>query len=48
MHLDISTDIHIFVLHYVFEPRFNRHLKLFEGWDDHLISTERNGSPNQL
>ena len=49
MHLDISNDIHIFVLHYVFEPRFNRHLKLFrEGWDNHLISTERNRSPNQL
>ena len=49
MHLDISNDIHIFVLHYVFEARFNRHLKLFkEGWDNHLISTERNGSPNQL
>ena len=37
------------VLHYVLEPRINRHLKLFrEGWDNHPISNERNRSPNQL
>ena len=49
MHLEISNDIHTFVLHYVLEPRMNGHLKLFrKGWDNHPISTERNRFPNQL
>ena len=49
MHLEISNDIHMFVLQYVFERRINRHLKLFrEGWNNDPISTEHNRSPNQL
>ena len=47
MHLEISNDIHIFVLHYVFEKGINRHLELFrEGWDNLPILTERNRCPN--
>ena len=47
MHLEITNDIHMFVLHYVFEKGINRHLELFrEGWDNLPILTERNRCPN--
>ena len=49
MHLEISNVIPMFALHYVFEPRINRHLKLFrEGWCNHSISIECSRSPNQV
>ncbi len=48
-YLDISNEMHLFVLHYTFLPRINRHLEMFRaGWEMHPLSTERNLSPMQL
>ena len=47
--LDIGSDVHMYALRYVFQPRINAHLKEFaEGWNNHPLSTERNMSPAQL
>ena len=47
--LDIGSDIHMYALRYVFQPRINAHLKEFaQGWNNHPLSTERNMSPAQL
>ena len=47
--LDISNDVHLFALRYVFEPRINAFLVEFaEGWNHHPLSTEGNMSPVQL
>ena len=47
--LDVSNELHLACLHYVFLPRINRHLEKFcEGWNNHALSTEKNRSPNQL
>lgn len=47
--LDISNEIQLFCLHYIFLPRINRHLELFqEGYDNHSIRTESNMTPVQL
>ncbi|XP_022806612.1 uncharacterized protein LOC111343694 [Stylophora pistillata] len=47
--LQIDNEIHLYCLHYVFQPRINRHLEDFRsGRDCHPLSTERNRSPNQL
>ena len=36
-HLDISNETHLFCLHYVFLPRINRHLTLFqEGYENRV------------
>ena len=38
-YLDISNEVHLFILHYVFLPRINRHLHMFKNaWDRHPIS----------
>lgn len=48
-YLDITNQLHLFALHYVYLPRINRHLELFKrGWDMHPLSTEGNKSPVQL
>lgn len=48
-YLDISNEIHLFCLHFVFLPRINRHLDLFqEGYDNHPLRTESNMTPVQL
>ena len=48
-YLDISDATHLFCLHYVFTPRINRHLNLFqEGYDSHPMRTEGNLTPIQL
>ena len=48
-HLDLTDEVHLFCLHYVFKPRINQHLKQFaDGWDNHPIRTARNRTPNQL
>ncbi len=48
-YLDISNETHLFCLHYVFIPRINRHLNLFqEGYDNHPLRTESNMTPVQL
>ncbi|XP_057300890.1 uncharacterized protein LOC130635548 [Hydractinia symbiolongicarpus] len=47
--LDISNELHLFCLHYVFIPRINAHFQRFIlGYDHHPIRTERNLSPLQL
>ena len=47
--LDITNDVHLFSLKYVFEPRINAHLLEFgNGWNNHPLSSEQNMSPAQL
>ncbi|XP_019860862.1 PREDICTED: uncharacterized protein LOC109589179 [Amphimedon queenslandica] len=47
--LDCENEADIFALHYVFIPRINKSLKLFqEAWNSHPLSTENNKSPLQL
>ena len=41
--------MHLFSLHYIFLPRINRHLGLFqEGYDNHPLRSESNMTPIQL
>jgi transposase InsO family protein len=48
-YLDVSNETHLFCLHYVFLPRINRHLNLFQdGYDNHPLRTESNMTPVQL
>ena len=48
-YLDLSSDIDLFCLHFVFLPRVNRSLEVFiDGWNHHPLSTEGNKTPNQL
>lgn len=48
-YLDLSNEVNMFCLHYVFIPRINQHLANFaSGWDNHPIRTTRNRTPNQL
>ena len=48
-YLDISDETHPFCLHYVFLPRINRHLNLFQdGYDNNPLRTESNMTPVQL
>ena len=47
--LDPLNELHIFALHYVFLPRINNSLKVFQnGWNDHSIRTAHHHSPKQL
>jgi len=47
--LDLSNDLHMQILQFVFIPRINAHLELFRnGWDKHSLSSARNRPPNQL
>ena len=47
--LDCANEVHIFALHYVFLPRINQNLKIFqEACDAAPLSTERGYSPTQL
>lgn len=47
--LDISDNVHMFCVHYVFLPRLKADLATFqEGWDNHPLRTEGNLTPNQL
>jgi hypothetical protein len=48
-YLDVSSEIDLFCLHYIFIPRINRSfIEFIDGWNCHPISTERNQTPNQL
>lgn len=48
-YLDLSDNIHMFCLHYIYKPRINAHLKNFtESWNNHPIRTAGNRTPNQL
>ena len=47
--LDALNEMHLFALHYVYIPRINQALKLFqEGWNHHGIRTASHLSPHQL
>ncbi|XP_070546450.1 uncharacterized protein [Ptychodera flava] len=47
--LDPVNELHLFCLHYVYLPRINRALQIFQGgWNAHAIRTAGNQSPNQL
>lgn len=48
-YLNLSDEIQMFCLHYVFIARINEHLSRFcHGWNVHRIRTARNKSPNKL
>lgn len=47
--VDFSLDSHIFCVHFLFIPRINTDLALFQqSWNNHAISTEGNRTPRQL
>ncbi|KAL0965978.1 hypothetical protein UPYG_G00288970 [Umbra pygmaea] len=47
--IDLSDEMHLFCVHYVFLPRLKADLKCFLGsWNMHPIRTEGNFSPDQL
>ena len=47
--LDALNEMHFFALHYVYIPRINQALKVFqEGWNHHGIRTASHLSPHQL
>lgn len=47
--LSPTNDVDLFVLHYAFMPRINKHLKTFsQAYSRHRVSTEGNHSPIQL
>lgn len=47
--LDPTNELHLFALHYVYQPRINKSLLIFsEGHNRAPISTEHNKSPEQL
>eukprot|EP00794_Sanderia_malayensis_P004322 gene4322-4896_t len=47
LHPDNSVEL--FVLHYVFKGRINKHLQQFsDGWNAHKLRTEKSMTPNQL
>ena len=47
--LDPLDEVHLFALDYIYKPRINRALKLFEiQWNSHPLSTEGNMTPYQL
>ena len=48
-YLDPISERDLFALHFVFLPRIQRSLSIFqEGWNNHGIRTEHNKTPNQL
>lgn len=47
--IDLSDEMHLFCVHYVFLPHLKSDLKCFLGsWNNHPIRTEGNLSPEQL
>ena len=47
--LDISNDVHLWALHFVFMPRIQRALEQFcSAWNNHRLRTESGKSPRQL
>ena len=47
--LEPHNDIHLWCLYFVYQPRIDRHLKLFaEGWSRKRIRTAGNKTPTQL
>ena len=47
--LDIDNHVHLFCLRYVFLPRLNQSLRMFqEAWNNHPLSSEHGLTPNQM
>jgi hypothetical protein len=47
--LNVEDALHLSVLHFVFLPRLNRHLREFMlAWNNHPLSTEAGYSPSQI
>ena len=47
--LIVLNEVHLFALHYIYIPRLNRSLKMFQdGWNHHGIRTVNRISPQQL
>lgn len=47
--LNVLNEVHLFALHYIYIPRINRSLKIFQdGWNHHGIKTANHLSPQQL
>lgn len=47
--LDVDNELHLWALHYIFLPRVNRHLQLFQSqWNNHALRTEHHRTPLQL
>lgn len=47
--LDSLNEVHLYVLQYVYTPRINRALNIFQqGWNHHRIRTAHHSSPYQL
>ena len=47
--LDSLNEAHLYALHYVYLPRINHALEVFQrGWNHHSIRTEGSHSPHQL
>ena len=47
--LDPTSDLDLFCLHTVYQPKINSALKSFaSGWNNHAITTENNKTPMQL
>ncbi|XP_066914919.1 uncharacterized protein [Clytia hemisphaerica] len=47
--LNLSSEIDLFALHFVYITKINKSLKAFvNGWNHHPLSTENNKTPNQL
>ena len=47
--LDPINEVHLYALNYVYSPRINKALQLFQdSWNNHHIRTERGMTPRQL
>jgi hypothetical protein len=47
--LQADNDVHLWALHYVFQPRLDRSIEEFRGqWNNHSIRTERSFTPLQI
>ena len=47
--LNVYNEVHLFCLHYVFQPRINISLRAFQdAWNNHPMQSESGLSPDQL
>ena len=47
--LDVTNDLHMFVLHYIYAPRINFTIRSFiKGWNKHPLRTMKNWSPERI
>ena len=47
--LNVEDEIELYVLHYVYTKRINRHLQEFvNSWDNHKLTSCKCSTPNQL